>query len=160
MRAAAKTGVLYILPNWSGHDAAKDMLCDDSWDSHNRDSISTKIESLGISSYLLLACSFWYEFSLGGGPDCYGFNFNKGDFVLFDDGNVAINTSTWPQCGRTFANPLSTEHPNDETDRSPTLSQSRNGSIYISNFRLSQRDMFESMKRVTGTTDANWIITH
>jgi hypothetical protein len=76
---------------------------------------------------------------------------------LFDDGNVAINTSTWPQCGRAIANLLSLkELPDEETDWSPTLSQFRNGSIYISSFRLSQGDMFESVKRVTGTTDADW----
>ncbi|KAK9253939.1 hypothetical protein V1507DRAFT_497586 [Lipomyces tetrasporus] len=129
VRAAAKAGVPYVLPNWFGHDAANSTL------------ICTEIESLGISSYLLLVCNFWYEFSLGGGPDRYGFDFKKRSFVLFDDGNVAINTSTW-------------------TDRSPTLSQFRDGSIYISSFRLSQRDMFESVKRVTGTTDADWTITH
>ncbi|KAK9249031.1 hypothetical protein V1506DRAFT_550960 [Lipomyces tetrasporus] len=119
VRAAAKAGVPYVLPNWFGHDAANSTL------------ICTEIESLGISSYLLLVCNFWYEFSLGGRPD--GFDFKKRSFVLFDDGN---------------------------TDRSPTLSQFRDGSIYISSFRLSQRDMFESVKRGTGTTDADWTITH
>jgi hypothetical protein len=161
VRAAAKAGVPYVLPNWFGHDAANNTLCNDSWLSHNRDSICAEIESLGISSYLLLVCNFWYEFSLGGGPDRYGFDFKKRSFVLFDDGNVAINTSTWPQCGRAIANLLSLkELPDDETDQSPTLSQFRNGSIYISSFRLSQRDMLESVKRVTGTTDADWTITH
>lgn len=161
VRAAAKACVPYVLPNWFGHDAANNTLCNDSLLSHNRDSICAEIESLGISSYLLLVCNFWYEFSLGGGLDRYGLDFKKRSFVLFDDGNVAINTSTWPQCGRAIANLLSLkELPDDETDRSPTLSQFRNGSIYISSFRLSQRDMFESVKRVTGTTDADWTITH
>ena len=161
LRAAAKAGVPYVLPNWFGHDAANNKLCNDSLLSHNRDSICAEIESLGISSYLLLVCNFWYEFSLGGGPGRYGFDFKKRSFVLFDDGNVAINTSTWPQCGRAIANLLSLkELPDNETDRSPTLSQFRNRSIYISSFRLSQRDMFESVKRVTGTTDADWTITH
>ena len=161
VRAAAKAGVPYVLPNWFGHDAANNTLCYDSLLSHNRDKICAEIESLGISSYLLLVCNFWYEFSLGGGPDRFGFDFKKRSLVLFDDGNVAINTSTWPQCGRAIANLLSLkELPDDETDRSPTLSQFRNQSIYISSFRLSQRDMFESVKRVTGTTDADWTITH
>ena len=161
VRAAAKAGVPYILPNWFGHDGANKTLCNDSLLSHNHDSICAEIESLGISSYLLLVCNFWYEFSLGGGPDRYGFDFKNRSIVLFDDGNVAINTSTWPLCGQAIANLLSLkELPDDETDRSPTLSKFRNGSIYISSFRLSQRDMFESVKRVTGTTDADWTITH
>lgn len=161
VRAAAKAGVPYVLPNWFGLDAANDSLCNDTFLSQNRDSICAEIKSLGVSSYLLLVCNFWYEFSLGGGPDRYGFDFKKRSFVLFDDGNVAINTSTWPQCGRAIANLLSLkEVPDDETDRSPTLSQFRNGSIYISSFRVSQRDMFESVKHVTRTTDTDWTITH
>lgn len=52
------------------------------------------------------------------------------------------------------------ELPDHETDGSPTLSQFRNGSIYISSFRLSQHDMFEGVKRVTATNDADWTITH
>ena len=35
-----------------------------------------------------------------------------------------------------------------------------NCSFYISSFRLSQRDVFESVKRVTGTTNVDWTITH
>ena len=160
VRAAAKAGVPYVLPNWFGHDAANNRLCEDSLLSHYRDSICAEIKNLGVSSYLLLACGFWYEFSLGGGPDRYGFDFKKRSFTLFDDGNVAINTSTWPLCGQAIANILSLkELPDDDMDELPTLSQFRNSSIYISSFRLSQRDMFESVKRVTGTTDADWITT-
>lgn len=102
----------------------------------------------------------WYEFSLGGGPNRFGFDFNERTFVQFDGGDVPINTSTWPQCGRAVASLLSLkELPEDETDQSPTLSQFRNGSVYVSSFRLTQLDMFESVKRVTGTTDADWTIT-
>lgn len=97
LRAAAKAGVPYVIPNWFGHDAANDTLCNDSLLSQMRDSVCEEVKSLGISSYFLLACSFWYEFSLGGGPDRYGFDFKKRSLVLFDDGNVVINTSTWPQ---------------------------------------------------------------
>jgi hypothetical protein len=45
-------------------------------------------------------------------------------------------------------------------DSSPTLAQFRNSPIYVSSFRLGQRDMFESVKRATTTTDTDWIITH
>jgi hypothetical protein len=80
---------------------------------------------------------------------------------LFDGGKVAINTTTWPQSGRAVASLLSLkELPEDETDKSPTLSQFVNRSTYISSFRVNQLDMFESVKRVTGTTDVNWTITH
>lgn len=160
IRAAAKAGVPYVLPNWFGYDPANTALCSDILVRHNLDSIA-EIESLGVSSSLMLVCGIWYEFSLGGGPGRFGFDFNKRSLVLFDDGDVAINTSTWPQCGLAIAKLLSLkELPDDEKDKSPTLSQFRNGPIYISSFRLNQSDMFESVKRVTGTADSDWTITH
>ncbi|KAH8700866.1 hypothetical protein BGW36DRAFT_338755 [Talaromyces proteolyticus] len=161
IRAAAKAGVPYIEPNWYGHDAANDPLCDDSMLKSRRDLLIAEIKRLGVSAYLFLVCNFWYEFSLGGGSDRFGFDFTKRTFTIFDDGNVPINTSTWPQCGRAIAKLLSLkELPEDENDKSPTLSQFRNRSVYISSFRLTQHDMFESVKRVTKTTDADWTITH
>lgn len=161
VRAAAKAGVSYVLPNWFGHDIANDKLCDESMLTQFRDSITAEISSLGEISFFLLVCNFWYEFSLGGGPNRYGFDFKERTLVLFDDGNVAINTTTWPQCGRAIAHLLSLkELPDDEGDKSPTISQFKNRPVYISSFKLSQRDMFESVKRVTDTTDADWTITH
>lgn len=163
IRAAAQAGVPYILPNWFGHDIANDSLCDDSFLGQMRDNIRSEVQNLGIRSPLYLICNFWYEFSLGGGPDRFGFDFQNRSFILFDDGNVAINTSTWPQSARAVASLLSLkELPDDENDKSLTLSglQDNGGLVYISSFRLSQRDMFESVKRVTGTTDADWTITH
>ena len=163
IRAAAQAGVPYILPNWFGHDAANDSLCQDSFLTQMRDNVRDEIKkNLGVSSPLFLICNFWYEFSLGGGPDRFGFDFQSRSLVYFDDGDVAINTSTWPQCGRAVAALLSLKRlPDDDKDVSPTLSQFANegGLVYISSFRLSQRDMFESVKRVTGTTDADWAIT-
>ncbi|KAI1478648.1 hypothetical protein F4774DRAFT_419247 [Daldinia eschscholtzii] len=157
VRAAAKADVPYILPNWFGHDAVNDALCEDSMLKGVRDSIISEIKSLGVSSYILLVCNFWYEFSLGGGPDRFGFDFNKRTFVVSGDGTVPIRTSTWLQCGRAVAALLSLkELPDDEADTSPTLSRFRNGCVYISSFCLAQRDMFESVKRVTGSVDADW----
>jgi hypothetical protein len=160
VRAAAKAGVPYILPNWFGHNAANESLMKDSMMSGLFESVK-EIKRLGVSSYFLLVCNFWYEFSLGGGPNRYGFDFKNRSMVLYNDGNVKINTSTWPQCGRAMANLLSLkELPVDDNDKSPTISQFRDQCVYVSSFRLSQRDMFESVKRVTGTTDADWTITH
>ncbi|KAJ5201125.1 hypothetical protein N7449_005928 [Penicillium cf. viridicatum] len=130
IRAAAKAGVPYIEPNWYGHDAANDSLCDDSLLSPNRDRVITEITRLGVSSYLSLVCNFWYEFSVGGGPDQFGFDFIKRSLTLYDGGDVPINTSTWPQTSRAIAKLLSLkELPEDENDQSPTLSQFRNRSV-------------------------------
>lgn len=161
IRAAAKAGVSYILPNWYGHDPANEKLCEDTYLADVKTRICIEVESLGVTSYILLACGFWYEFSLGGGPDRYGFDFKNRSLVFFDGGNTPINTSTWPQCGRAIASLMSLkELPEDENDNSVTLSRFRNSPVYISSFRLNQREMFDSVKRVTGTNDADWTITH
>jgi hypothetical protein len=161
IRGAAQAGVPYVMPNWFGHDSANKSLCDDSMLTQMGDAINAEIKDLGVSWYLQLVCNFWYEFSLGGGPDRFGFDFKNRSLVLFDGGDVPINVSTWPQCARAVASLFSLkEIPNDMSDTSTTLSQFRNGPIYISSFRISQLDMFESVKRVTSTTDADWTITH
>lgn len=51
------------------------------------------------------------------------------------------------------------ELPDNAEDTSPTLSRWRNGTVYVGSFTVSQRDMLESVKRVTGTTDTDWTIT-
>ncbi|KAG0160177.1 hypothetical protein PDIDSM_7704 [Penicillium digitatum] len=97
---------------------------------------------------------------LGDGPGHFGFDFAKRTFALFDDSDVPIKTSTWPQCGRAIAKWLSLkELPQDENDKSPTLSRFKNCSTYVSSFRLTRSDMFESVKRVTKSTDADWTIS-
>lgn len=35
-----------------------------------------------------------------------------------------------------------------------------NRGVYIKSFVVSQNDMFESVERVTGTSDADWMVTH
>ncbi|KAK4184784.1 NAD(P)-binding protein [Podospora australis] len=159
--AAAKADVKYIFPNWFGHDPANDSLCKDSFLTEMRDNVRAEIARHGVSSYIFLACNFWYEFSLGGGPDRYGFDFQNNSLILFDKGDVPINTSTWPQCGRAVASLLTLKVlPDDDNDKSTTLQQFGNKTVYISSFRLTQKDMFEAVKRVTGTTEADWTITH
>lgn len=118
-------------------------------------------ETLGVSKWVALACGFWYEFSLGGTADRYGFDFKERSVTFFDDGATKINTSTFAQCGRALAALLSLKLlPEDENDRDPALSNWDNDVVYVSSFHVSQRDMLESVERVTGTTDADWAITY
>ena len=49
--------------------------------------------------------------------------------------------------------------PEDGGDNSPAIDNWANRAFYASSFLVSQRDMFESAKRVTGTTDADWTIS-
>lgn len=161
IRAAAKAKVQYILPNWYGHDPVNDQMCTDSLLAQNLNATYNEFKRLGVSSYFLLASGFWYEWSLAGGPDRYGFDFKKRSLIFFDGGDTPMNTTTWPQSGRAVAKLLSLRiAPEGADDQSPTLSQFRDSPVYISSFRVTQREMFESVKRVTGTTDVDWSISH
>jgi len=161
VRAADKAGVPYVMPNWYGSDFTNEELRKAIRLGDTARSIVDEIESLSVSKWVMLACSFWYEFSLAGGSIRYGFDFNDKSVTFFDDGNTKINTSTWEQCGRAVAALLGLpELPVDENDKSSTVSQFGNGVVYISSFLISQRDMFESVKRVTGTTDTDWKISY
>jgi hypothetical protein len=80
---------------------------------------------------------------------------------FYDDGNTKINASTWEQCRRAVAALLSLkELTEDENDQNPTVSSWRNKPLYISSFLLSQKDMFERWKRVTGDKDEDWTIDY
>jgi hypothetical protein len=161
VRAAAKAGVPYIMPNWYGGDFTNKELGKATQMGPRGQAVVDEIESLGVSQWVMLSCGFWYEFSLAGGPIRYGFDFHDKSVTFFDDGNTKINTSTWEQCGRAVAALLSLpELPMDKNDKSTTVSQFGNGMVYISSFLISQKDMFESVQRVTGTTDADWKISY
>lgn len=81
--------------------------------------------------------------------------------MLYDDGKVKNSTSTLAQVGRAVAKVLSLkELPDDENDNSLTVSGFLNRAVYLNSFVVSQKDLFESVKRVTGTSDSDWIVTH
>ncbi|PWY91995.1 hypothetical protein BO70DRAFT_401700, partial [Aspergillus heteromorphus CBS 117.55] len=159
IRAAAQARVPYVQPSWWGHDPSHESVWRDSNLSTRRDKVLSEIQFLGVSHYLLLVCNFWYEWSLGGGPNRFGFDFPRRKVTFFDGGLEPINTTTWPQVGRALARLLSLkELPQDESDPAPTLSKFRDGAVYVSSFRLTQREMFESVKRVTKTQDQDWTV--
>ncbi|RGP77477.1 putative oxidoreductase -like [Fusarium longipes] len=163
VNAAAKAGVPWIMPNVYGIDIANTSFANENMTGAGIYPGINAIEEAGISSWIAMCCSFWYEFSLASGKEWYGFDFSNGQkkVTFYDDGNTQINTSTWDQCGRAFTSLLNLKViPDDENDKSPTISQWRNKPLYISSFLLSQRQMLDSIQRVTGTTDEDWTIEH
>ena len=114
-----------------------------------------QIEKLGVSSWVGLTCSFWYQFSLAVSPCAYGFDIKNKKVTLFDDGNTKINTSTWPQCGRAVANLFSLPI---QSGNGPCLNDWRNKEVHIESFFLSQRDMLASLLRVSGDTESDWTV--
>ncbi|KAI9805402.1 MAG: hypothetical protein M1825_000653 [Sarcosagium campestre] len=161
IEAAAAANVAWILPNEFGYDVTHPGLYKDTLLGAQKAAYRDQIEKLGKSSWIGVTCGFWYEFSLSGGPERYGFDLDKRSVTFFDEGSTRINTSTWPQCGRAVANLLNLKVlPDDEDDKSASLLHYRNKFVYISSFNLSQRDMLDSVLRVTGTTEKDWKIDH
>ncbi|RBR08302.1 hypothetical protein FVER53590_13196 [Fusarium verticillioides] len=160
VQAAAKAGVPYIMPNGYAGDIEQVKLGEDTLlgpiAKVNRD----EIERLGMK-WITVCCGFWFDYSLAGGESRFGFDFDKKTLTLYDDGNVKNSTSTLAQVGRAVAKILSLkELPEDENDESLTVSSLFNRAVYLNSFVVNQRDLFESVKRVTGTSDADWIVTH
>ncbi|MCJ1377840.1 hypothetical protein MMC17_000936 [Xylographa soralifera] len=161
VEAAAAAGVPWVLPNEFGGDGLNEEAGKDIFLGPPKKAVRDHIEKLGKSSWIGIACGFWYEYSLGGGPYRFGFDFKNKTVTIYDDGTTRINTSTWPQTGREVANLLGLKvYPEDEHDKSPCLAHFRNTFVYGSSFTISQNEMFESVLRVTGDSVNDWKVTH
>jgi hypothetical protein len=75
------------------------------------------------------------------------------------EGNLTdrVPCQTLPQSGRAVANLLTLPL---ESTTGPSLSGFKNRLVYTASFCLSQRDMFESVLRVTGTKPEDWDIRY
>lgn len=160
IEAAAAANVPWVLPNEFGGDPTNEEYQKDTM-LGSKAKYRNSIEKLGKSSWIAIVCSFWYEYSLGFGPLTYGFDLKDRVVTFFDDGNTPINTTTWPQTGLAIAKLLSLKVlPDDEDDKSPYLANFRNKPLYISSFNASQKDMLDSVMRVTGTSLKDWKVNH
>ncbi|KAF4951038.1 hypothetical protein FGADI_7775 [Fusarium gaditjirri] len=160
VQAAAKAGVPYIMPNGYAGDTEQVKLGQDTLLGPIAKANRDEIEGLGMK-WITVCCGFWFDYSLAGGESRFGFDFDKKSLTLYDDGNVKISTSTLAQVGRAVGKVLSLkELPEDENDQTLTVSSFLNKAVYINSFIVSQRDLFESVKRVTGTSNADWTVTH
>ena len=161
LEAAAAANVPWILPNEWGTDGLHEESGKDNFLGAAKKGDRDLIEKLGKSSWIGVACGFWYEFSLGGGTSRYGFDVKNQTVTFFDDGTTRLNTSTWPQTGRAAAKLLNLKIlPDDENDKSPCLANYRNTFVYASSFTVNQKEMFESLLRVTGSSPDNWKISY
>ncbi|CEJ82525.1 hypothetical protein VHEMI02584 [[Torrubiella] hemipterigena] len=159
VRAAAAAGIRYIIPNSYGGDITNTSMGSDTLLGPVAAAQRAEIEELGMH-WIAVCCGFWYDYSLAGGEARFGFDFDKRAVTLYDEGDMAIPTSTLAQIGRAVAAVLSLkEMPDDEADSSLTLASFVDKGLYLKSFVVSQKDMLESVKRVTGTTDADWTVT-
>ncbi|KAJ5588266.1 hypothetical protein N7537_010944 [Penicillium hordei] len=153
--AAAKAGIPYIMPNAYGFPVSPGVVKDT--DLYGKVAVARIADAqTGASSSVTLPCGFWYEWSLACGEQWFGFTIKDRKVTFFDDGARTISVSTWDQCGRALAALLSLP----ESGATPALADFKNKDVLINSFRVSQRDMLDSLHRVLGTTDSDWEISH
>jgi hypothetical protein len=150
VKAAAAANVKYIMPNYFGYALPKEN------DTRPADPVTVRfarhvddIRTTPGVHFVALVCGFWYEWSLGLSPWCYGFDIAARKVTLYDDGKKKINTSTWNLCGDAVAKIVD-----------GGLDQWADKAVHISSFLVSQRDMLDSLHRVLGTTDEDWEISY
>ncbi|KAM0485577.1 hypothetical protein ACHAPX_001565 [Trichoderma viride] len=162
VQAAAKAKIPHLMPNIYTADVVLNnkAIGDETGMGPAFRPLLSEIERLGLT-WTVLVTGLWYEFSLACPPDWFGFDINKRDVTMFDDGQARINTTTWAQCGRAVASFLGLKKsPDGDNDSTPTLQQFQNKPIYVSSFMVNQREMLDSVERVTGTSDADWNIRY
>ena len=159
IHAAADANIPWVLPNEWGCDTANEALLKDVPPFQRNPPALDLIARLGKSSYIAVTTGFWYEWSLAIRAS-YGFDFANRTVTLFDDGETKINTSTWPQVGRAVASLLSLPvRPDEAQGKERCLDRFRNKHVYVSSFTVSQRDMLDSVLRVTKTSIEDWKVT-
>lgn len=161
--AAAEAGVQWIVPNEWGIDVSEEGLAKDTMLGERIIEVRRHIEKIesGKMRWIGICCSFWYEFSLAGSEARYGFDFEKKQVTFFDDGKTRINHTTFAQVARAVTNLLSLRvRPESASDKRACLEQYANSAVHISSFLVSQKDMFDSVLRVTGTDEKDWTISY
>ncbi|KAJ5805166.1 hypothetical protein N7474_011053 [Penicillium riverlandense] len=158
IHAAAEAGVKWIVPNEWAPDTANKELAADVFVFQPHEGIRQLIVDLGKSSYIALATGFWYEWSLAI-PAAYGLDFANRSMTFFDEGETKMSTSTWPQVGRAVASLLSLPIVPEQPNPKASLENLKNKLLYLSSFTISQKEMFESALRVTGTKESDWTIS-
>lgn len=158
IQAAADASVPWVLPNEWSPDTANEALVADVFIFQQATKARELIAELGKSSFIAVSTSFWYEWSLAI-RDAYGFDFANRAVTLFDDGETKISTSTWPQVGRAVAGLMSLPIQPEGEDKGKCLDRFRDKQVYLSSFTVSQKDMLDSVLRVTGTSLDEWKVT-
>ncbi|KAF2495814.1 NAD(P)-binding protein [Lophium mytilinum] len=158
-RAAADAGVPWVFPNEWAPDSAHPGLCKDVFIFGKLAGAQKELASIGVSNYVAVTCGFWYEWSLSI-PNSYGFDFEKKEVTFFDDGATKQSTSTWPQVGRAVAALLSLPVKPEGGNEEKSLEHFKNKQVYVNSFTVSQKDMLESVLRVTGDKLEDWKISN
>ncbi|MCJ1351599.1 MAG: hypothetical protein MMC33_001583 [Icmadophila ericetorum] len=158
IQAAADANVPWVLPNEWSPDTANEALVKDVRPFQKGPHERELIKKLGKSSYVSVVTGFWYEWSLAI-KAAYGFDFENRAVTFFDEGETKISMTTWPQVGRAVAGLLSLPIQPGGDDKEKCLGHFRNQIAYVSSFTVSQKDILDSVLRVTNTTLDEWQIS-
>ncbi|KAI0967626.1 hypothetical protein F4678DRAFT_482955 [Xylaria arbuscula] len=150
IKAAAKTGVSYIVPCEFGSDPTHSKLNAEIQMMNVKQPFRKLIEDLGVSSWIGVVTNPWVEFSIRLG--LYGFDLKKKTAAFYDEGTTKSNFTTLKRVGETLAALFALPD--------AQLSQYRNKFVYCSSFYVSQKDFLASAMRATGTTEKDWTITN
>jgi hypothetical protein len=153
VRAAAKAGVSYIMPNIHGFDPKGEGVTNPIFGVGAMRRIYD-VEETGVP-WIVVTTGFWFEWSLALGDNWYGIDINNKKAWFCDEGHNTMSTSTWSRCGEAFAALLSLP----ESGASPSLADYKNFPLYVDSFAITQRKLLDSVQRATGTTDGDWDIT-
>ena len=158
--AAKEAGVQWILPSEYGTDHTdRPDVGSDTRLGPPALAIRQLILEAGLS-FVAVSCGVWYEYAFGD-PTRFGFDLKKREVTMYGEGSTQVTTSTWAQCGRAVAALLSLPVESEGTQQGQTtLSRLRNKSVYIGSFHVSQKEIFASVLRSTGTSEADWEIQY
>lgn len=157
VRAAAAAGVPWVLPNDWGVDTETEEYINDIPGIAKVPAARKDVADTGVCKFISVSTGFWYEWSLAI-PFSYGFDFANKTVTFFDDGETKISTSSWPQVGRAVTSLLSLPIKPEGGNSERCLEHFQNKVVYVNSFTVSQRDMFDSVLRVTGDKFEDWTI--
>jgi uncharacterized protein YbjT (DUF2867 family) len=144
IKAAAKSGVRYVLPTEFGSDPYAPLA-------KNFPLMSSKkqyrdlVEELGMS-WIAVVNNPWLDWSLKQGS--WGIDIQNRKASLYKGAEAKFNTTTLKQVGEGVAKLLSLPEAELETYK--------NKPVYLSSFFITQRDILESAIRATGTKESDW----
>lgn len=146
IQAAAAARVPYVVPTEYGSDPTHERLNREIFLAEIQKPFRALIEELGASSWIGVVNGLFFDFNVRNG--FWGLDIPNRKVTLYDEGQVKINTSTLSWVGISLARFFSMPE--------EFVRKHRNNWIFFSSFLVSQRDVLESAKRVTGTTEADW----
>lgn len=147
INAAAKAGVPWVIPCEYACDNKHEKLNKEIGLMAIKNKYRDKVDSLGISSWIGIVNGPWFDWNFE--RSFMGLDIKARKAKLLD-GGVKFNTTTLSKVGKSLAALLSL--PDSK------LSAFKNDFVYFSSFLASQRDVFDSVLRATGTKESDWAI--